>query len=100
MLLIILCAVLIFCVIIPNVEESKGKVTVGDCDDLLGEDYEAVLAHFEAAGFTDIELIDLDDSGILFWKKGKVAMILIGGKIDFEETDWFWPDTKVIISYH
>lgn len=67
---------------------------------MIGEDYKVVVAHFEAAGFTNIELIDLDDSGIAFWKSEKVEMISIGGNTDFETTDWFSPDTKVVISYH
>ena len=67
---------------------------------MIGEDYKVVVAHFEAAGFTNIELIDLDVSGTAFWKSEKVEMISIGGNTDFETTDWFSPDTKVVISYH
>ena len=67
---------------------------------MIGQSYETVVAHFEAAGFTDIELIDLNDSGIAFWNNGKVEMISVGGDTDFETIDWFSPDTKVVISYH
>lgn len=82
------------------IAESEGKINAGYYGDLIGEDYKVVVAHFEAAGFTNIELIDLDDSGIAFWKSEKVEMISIGGNTDFETTDWFSPDTKVVISYH
>ena len=82
------------------IAESEGKINAGYYRDLIGEDYESVAAHFEAAGFTNIELIDLEDSGIAFWTNGKVEMISIGGNTDFETTDWFSPDTKVVISYH
>ena len=54
----------------------------------------------QAAGFTNIELIDLDDSGLAFWTEDKVDTISVGGDTSFESTDWFDPDTKVVISYH
>lgn len=83
-----------------KVAKNEGKISAGFYRDLLGEDYKTVEAHFEAAGFTDIELIDLDDAGIAFWNNGKVETISVGGDTDFDSTDWFDPDTKVIISYH
>lgn len=82
------------------IAQSEGKLNAGYYKDLIGQSYETVVAHFEAAGFTDIELIDLDDSGIAFWNNGKVEMISVGGNTDFETIDWFSPDTKVVISYH
>lgn len=79
---------------------SEGKINAGFYKDLIGEDYKTVEAHFDSAGFTDIELIDLNDSGILFWKDGKVENISIAGNNTFDSTDWFNPDSKVVISYH
>lgn len=38
---------------------SEGKISAGYYRDLIGEDYKTVEAHFESAGFTNIELIDL-----------------------------------------
>ena len=52
------------------------------------------------AGFTNIELIDLEDAGIAFWLDGKVKTISVGSNTAFGSDDWFTPDTKVIISYH
>lgn len=87
-----------------NIEEivakSEGKINAGFYRDLLDKDYKTVEAHFEAAGFTDIELIDLNDAGIAFWNDGQVEIISVGGDTDFDSTDWFYPNTKVIISYH
>lgn len=80
--------------------EKDGKINAGYYNDLIGKDYETVFAHFESAGFTDIELIDLDDSGVMFWKEGEVETISVGGKTSFDSTDWFEIDTKVVISYH
>ena len=79
---------------------EKGYVQVGSSSELIGEDYETVEAHFYAAGFYDIELIDLDDSGLAFWKDGKVKTISVGGKTSFSSSDWFDPDDTVIITYH
>ena len=86
--------------LIDKANESSGKIQAGYYKDLVGEDYRTVQAHFEAAGFTNIELIDLNDSGILFWNEGKVETISVGGDTSFESVDWFEPDTKVVISYH
>lgn len=80
--------------------KREGKINAGYYRDLVGEDYKYVVEHLEAAGFTYIELVDLDDSGILFWKEGKVENVSIGGDTSFESTDWFEPHTKVIVSYH
>ena len=86
--------------IITTVNEKKGNIRAGFSGDLIGEDYQSVVAHFESAGFTNIELIDLDDSSVAFWNEGKVKMISVGGDTSFDSTDWFAPDTKVVISYH
>ena len=67
---------------------------------MVGEDYKTVEAHFRAAGFTNIELIDLDDAGIAFWNEGKVETISVGGDTSFDSLDFFDPNTKVVISYH
>ena len=55
----------------------NGMVNAGFYRDLVGEDYEYVVSHFEAAGFTNIELVDLDDSGILFWREDTSVYIEI-----------------------
>ena len=82
------------------IAQNEGKINAGYYRDLVGKDYETVESHFEAAGFENIELIDLNDAGLAFWNNGKVDTISIGGNTDFESTDWFDPDTKVVISYH
>ena len=80
--------------------ESSGNISAGYYRDLVGEDYKTVEAHFRAAGFTNIELIDLNDSGIAFWNEGKVETISVGGDTSFDSYDYFDPNTKVVISYH
>ena len=80
--------------------ENAGNISAGYYQDLVGEDYKTVEAHFRAAGFTNIELIDLNDSGIAFWNEGKVETISVGGDTSFDSLDFFAPNTKVVISYH
>lgn len=79
---------------------DAGKISAGQSYKLIGEDYRTVEAHFEAAGFTNIQLIDLDDSGFEFWIDGDVETISIGGDTSFTSSDYYDPDTKVVISYH
>ena len=82
------------------VAEKEGKISAGSYIELIGKDYKSVEAHLKAAGFTNIELIDLNDSGIMFWNNGKVETISIGGNTSFDTTSYFNKDIKIIISYH
>lgn len=82
------------------VAQNEGKISAGYYKDLIGEDVKTVEAHFQAAGFINIELIDLNDAGLAFWNDGKVTTISVGGNTDFDTLDWFEPDTEVVISYH
>lgn len=98
---IIIC---IFTLLIPSLENQadaqKGMITAGYSSSLVGENYQTVVAHFEAAGFTDIQVIDLNDAGLAFWNDNKVSTISIGGDTYFDENDYYWPNTRVVISYH
>ena len=100
----LLIALMLLPILISNWSEKAaikdGKICAGYYKDLLDKDYQTVEAHLEAAGFTNIELIDLEDSGLAFWTDGKVDTISIGGDTTFDSTDYFDPDTKVVISYH
>lgn len=106
---LIICAVLAICIplgmsakydIEEKIAKKEGKVSVGYYQDLEGQDYESVVAHFESAGFDNIELIDLNDSGILFWNEGKVEQVSVAGNNSFDSSDYFSTDAKVVISYH
>ena len=106
---ILICGIIAICIpfgmlakfeIDEKIAQKEGKINAGYYRDLIGQDYKTVEAHFKAAGFTNIVLIDLDNSGISFWKSGKVVTISVGGDTDFESINWFDPDTKVVISYH
>ena len=89
---------------IERIEEPKaqkeGKISAGSSSSLIEQDYRTVVANLEAAGFTNIEVIDLNDSGLAFWNDGKVETISIGGNTSFGSSDYFYPDTKVVITHH
>ena len=101
---LILIVMMVSLLLVPELKKrsaiSAGKICAGFYRDLLGENYQTVIAHFEAAGFTNIELIDLNDAGIAFWTEGDVVTISVGGDTSFDTLDFFYPDTKVVISYH
>ena len=98
--LVMILALVLFFSIRGSISKAQGKISAGDYNDLIGQHYKSVVAHFEAAGFTNIEVIDLNDAGIAIWNEEKVASISIGGDTSFESVDWFYPDTKVVITYH
>lgn len=83
-----------------NTAKSNGLISAGYYSDYVDKDYEAAEANLKGAGFTNIELIDLDDSGVLVWKNEKVESVSIGGNMRFTDMDFFSPDAKVVITYH
>lgn len=97
--LLIILSVIIYFSVNTAVSKSQGKVSVGNYQDLVGENFKTVKAHFESAGFDNIELIDLNDSNF-FQKDGEVETISIQGDTKFESVDYFSTDSKVVITYH
>lgn len=79
---------------------ASGKISAGSHGDYEGEHYEAVVEQLEALGFENISCVDLDDSGVLFWRSEKVESISIGGNTTFDKNDYFPPDERVIVKYH
>lgn len=80
--------------------EKAGKICAGFYKDYEGEKYEAVVAQFEAMGFKHIDTIDLEDSGIAFWKNETVQTVSVAGNSSFDSTDYFYTTDPVIITYH
>lgn len=99
-LTVALIALLCVFVFPSSISKIQGKKQIGSCEELIGQNYKTVEKHFESAGFTNIETVDLNDSGIAFWNNEKVVNISVDGKTDFKSTDWYFPDVKVVISYH
>lgn len=80
--------------------QAQGKISAGNYEDYIGEDYKAVVKQFEEMGFENIVTIDLEDSGLAFWNNDKVKSVSIDGNDSFESINYFDPDAKVIIKYH
>jgi hypothetical protein len=79
---------------------ADGKIHAGSYSDYDGQKYNAVVAQLTALGFENIELIDLDDAGLLKNKADTVESVSIGGITNFVNSTYFYPTDKVIISYH
>lgn len=58
--------------------------------------YEALVSQFRAAGFTNIEIIDMDESV----NKDYVFHVSINGNAYFSSSDYFYPDATIIITHH
>jgi len=83
------------------VAESEGKIQVGtSSSSFKGQNYQSVKATLEAAGFTNIECIDLGDAGLIRNKKNSIESVSIGGDSYFGAIDYYAPSDKIIITYH
>lgn len=80
--------------------KDTGKISAGTDEDYVGGNYEVVVDQLETLGFTNITTVDLDDSGITFWKIDKVESVSIGGDTSFYSGDYFEPDIAIIVKYH
>ena len=89
----------LFLIIPAIIGGLSGKTSMGNHSDYEGKNYQYVQSTFEAAGFTNIKLIDLKDEG-LFVKDGEVTNVSVGGNAKFESIDYFSKDDTVVITYH
>ena len=89
------------CSIYNSRQRNLGKIQVG-CysDELEGESYHTAVEQLKASGFTNIELVDLNDDGWFNQRKDEVKSVSIGGKTNFNPKKWFYTDEKVVISYY
>lgn len=75
--------------------------TTSSADGYIGTDYEEVVAQLEEAGFTNIELQEVQDlTSESDMDDGEVGAISIDGVTDFEKGAKFEADASVIITYH
>lgn len=79
--------------------EAEGKICAGFHRDLEGKNYQYVKSTLEAAGFSNIELIELNDEDF-FNKDGDVSSVSVGGNTSFDSSDYFDKDAKIVITYH
>lgn len=75
--------------------------TTSSAEGYIGTDYEEVVAELEEAGFTNIELQEVQDlTSASDMQDGDVGAISIDGVTDFEEGTKFEADVPIIITYH
>lgn len=91
-----------------NQQIENGLINIGySSSSLRGRNYKTVKANLEALGFTNIELINLNDRGLgdmIFGNSSKeentIARISVNGIESFSKYDCFNADDQIIISYH
>lgn len=66
-----------------------------------GRDYQTVVETFEEKGFTNIQLLELDDL-VTGWltKEGEVEYVTVDGDEDYSADTWYSKDVEVVIAYH
>ena len=79
---------------------ENGVNAPGSQGSFVGDNYVAVQMSFEAAGFTNVQLVPMGDlvTGLLV-SEGEVDSVTINGG-SFSDGEQFEPDAVVIISYH
>lgn len=78
---------------------SSGKICAGAESDYTGKKYKAVVKELELIGFTNIETVDLQDSVLFFKKNNTVDSVKVNGRA-ISSSDYFDPDTLIVVSYH
>ena len=59
-----------------------------------------MVEQLETLSFINIVAIDLNDSGVAFWRDGKVESVSIAGDSTFWSSDYFEPSVSIIVKYH
>lgn len=83
-----------------NNHEGEAKTPSGSSVQ-KGRDYESVVEAFEENGFTNIQLVELDDL-VTGWltKEGEVESVSVDGDTGYSADTWYPNNVEVIISYH
>lgn len=103
--LLTLCLSLIMVFLITGCGSSEGHdgeaKTPSGSSIQKGRDYESVVNDFKEQGFTNINLVELDDL-VTGWmtKEGEVESVSVDGDIDYKADTWYPNDVEVVISYH
>ena len=97
LLIFILSAILVGC---DQSHENEARTPLSSAE-CLYRNYEEVLSAFEKAGFTNIQMVVLDDL-ITGWitKDSSVESISIGDISYFQKNTWFPKEATITITYH
>ena len=83
-------------------QSHKGKIEITTTiTNYKGTRFNDMEMYLRDAGFTDIEGIPLNDlTQKLVNKEGMIESISINGSKDFDQGEWFTPETPIKVSYH
>lgn len=86
----------------PRRYAGSNEVVITEAMEYCSEkNYNAIVALFKGAGFTNVTAIPLNDLNMFNQKKnGQVESVTINGNDEFEEGDVFPKDSNVLITYH
>ena len=82
---------------------EEGKIQIGISSYDIEEKklkYQGVVSQLEAAGFSNITVVDLDDAGLFTKKADTIDSISVDGDTSFSSDHYYDPEVKIIISYH
>lgn len=80
---------------------EAGMIQLGQSsEDIEGEKYQSIVKKLESAGFTNIDAVDLDDAGWITDREDTIDSMSVDGDKTFNKSDYFKPDSKIIIFYH
>lgn len=83
-------------------DQDDGKINMPfGANDYKDTNYQDIVSQLEQAGFTNIEVIALDDL-VTGWltEDGEVEEVQADGRTTFSEDTRLTPDTKIVITYH
>ena len=79
---------------------ALGMISAGYYEDYEEHNYELVIIQLEQKGFTNIKTLDLANSEQTNTIRYNVESISIEGSTSFRSTDYFEPNTPIIVAYH
>nr|MCR5775296.1 hypothetical protein [Lachnospiraceae bacterium] len=93
------------CILLVGLDDKKhvedGMIRVGQSAiDMEGKNYQAVMEQLDSAGFTNISTVDLNDAGWFSNKEDTIESVAIGGDVSFASSEYYDPETKIVITYH
>lgn len=80
---------------------EAGEIQIGiSSSDMEGKKYQGIIEQLEEIGFVNIKTIDMDDAGIFTNRSDTIERVTIDGTSSFSASEYFNPDSKIIISFH
>lgn len=101
---LLLLGIAVICMVMSNLNKDshEGQIHAPlSSTDAYELNYEDVVKQFEAAGFTNIDTMKMEDLVVgLLSSDGGVDKITIDGEEEYSTTSWYDPSSKVLVYYH